>query len=112
MHIDGIFCLKEAKKVAFGTECFVISIFRRGIIAHHATQRNNAEKGVWLTIFALAKRKFISCSGCLIWKLGIYGKDKGGGGGGLEPAKPYTYFFVITSYILEQLLIAKYLWEC
>ena len=27
---------------------------------------------MWLTIFALAKRKFISCPGCLIWKLGIY----------------------------------------
>ena len=82
MHIDGIFCLKEAKKVAFGTERFVISIFRHSIIAHHAPQRNNAEKGVWLMSFTVAKCKFISCSSCLIWKLGIYGKDKGGGGGG------------------------------
>ena len=62
--------LVEAKKVAFGTvlstEPFLISIF---ILARHAP---DAEKWVWLTIFALAKRKFISCPSCLIWKLGIY----------------------------------------
>ena len=55
------------------TEPLVVSIFRRGIIARHAPPGPDAEKGVWLTIFALAKRKFISCPGCLIWKLGIYG---------------------------------------
>ena len=52
------------------TEPLVVSIFRRGIIARHAPP--DAEKGVWLTIFALAKRKFISCPGYLIRKLGIY----------------------------------------
>ena len=68
--------LVEATKVALGTvfintEPFGSIDFRRGIIAHHAPRRR---KGVWLTIFALAKRKFISCPGCLIWKrhLAVY----------------------------------------
>ena len=41
------------------SEPLVISIFRPGIIARHAPL--DAEKGVWLTIFALTKHKFISC---------------------------------------------------
>ena len=83
--LDGIFCLdKKTYKPGrieessfwhcFKYWTFCISIFRRGIIPRHAP---DTEKGVWLTIFAVAKRKFISCPGCLIWKLGIYGRWSG-----------------------------------
>ena len=66
--------LVEAKKVAFGTVLRTKPLVHRFLdAAQLLATPSDAEKGAWLTIFALAKRKFIRCPGRLIWKLGIYG---------------------------------------